>query len=197
MTVSLCLVEELSRVEAVAGARDAQCRCADRAVAAGEVEGVLGLDRVARSERSPTRPARRRLDGSGGGAGPLPTFRPRSCSHPTSPCGARPAHVLRADKVTCACGRQSKRRRSRVLGQDTLVSEAREHGRDVALDHGIAHAFWLRAPGCGEIRQVGLPEPGPDDVVVRTVRSGVSRGTEALVGRRGDLRGLDPRESLG
>ena len=43
-----------------------------------------------------------------------------------------------------------------------------------------AHAFWLRAPGCGEIRPVTLPEPGRDDVVVRTLRSGVSRGTETL-----------------
>jgi threonine dehydrogenase-like Zn-dependent dehydrogenase len=48
-----------------------------------------------------------------------------------------------------------------------------------------AHAFWLRAPGCGEIRPVALPTPGPDDVVVRTVRSGVSRGTETLVFRGG------------
>jgi threonine dehydrogenase-like Zn-dependent dehydrogenase len=62
------------------------------------------------------------------------------------------------------------------------VTETREH-RDVPPDHGIAHAFWLRAPGCGEIRPVALPEPGPDDVVVRTVRSGVSRGTETLVFR--------------
>ena len=30
-----------------------------------------------------------------------------------------------------------------------------------------------------------LPEPGPDDVLVRTVRSGVSRGTETLVFRGG------------
>jgi NADPH:quinone reductase-like Zn-dependent oxidoreductase len=44
-----------------------------------------------------------------------------------------------------------------------------------------AHAFWLRAPGCGEIRPVTLPEPGRDDVMVRTLRSGVSRGTETLV----------------
>ena len=43
----------------------------------------------------------------------------------------------------------------------------------------------VRAPGCGEIRPVGLPEPGPDDVVVRTVRSGISRGTETLVFRGG------------
>jgi threonine dehydrogenase-like Zn-dependent dehydrogenase len=48
-----------------------------------------------------------------------------------------------------------------------------------------AHAFWLRAPGHGEIRPVTLPEPGPDDVLVRTLRSGVSRGTETLVFRGG------------
>src|SRR3989440_7626125 len=47
----------------------------------------------------------------------------------------------------------------------------------------VAQAFWLREPGCGEIRPVGLPEPGPGDVVVRTVRSGISRGTETLVFR--------------
>jgi NADPH:quinone reductase-like Zn-dependent oxidoreductase len=48
-----------------------------------------------------------------------------------------------------------------------------------------AHAFWLRAPGCGEIRPVALPEPGRDDVMVRSLRSGVSRGTETLVFRGG------------
>jgi threonine dehydrogenase-like Zn-dependent dehydrogenase len=48
-----------------------------------------------------------------------------------------------------------------------------------------AHAFWLRAPGCGEIRPVALPQPGRDEVIVRTVRSGVSRGTETLVFRGG------------
>ena len=48
-----------------------------------------------------------------------------------------------------------------------------------------AHAFWLRSPGRGEIRPVALPEPGRDDVVVRTLRSGVSRGTETLVFRGG------------
>jgi threonine dehydrogenase-like Zn-dependent dehydrogenase len=44
-----------------------------------------------------------------------------------------------------------------------------------------ADAFWLRAPGIGEIRPVTLPEPGRDDVTVRTLWSGVSRGTETLV----------------
>ena len=48
-----------------------------------------------------------------------------------------------------------------------------------------ALAFWLREPGAGEIRPVTLPEPGPDDVLVRTLRSGVSRGTETLVFRGG------------
>ena len=46
-----------------------------------------------------------------------------------------------------------------------------------------AGAFWLREPGLGEIRTVPLPEPGPDEVLVRTRFSGVSRGTETLVFR--------------
>lgn len=41
------------------------------------------------------------------------------------------------------------------------------------------------APGGGEIRDEVLPTPGPNDVLVRTVRSGISRGTEALVYRGG------------
>jgi threonine dehydrogenase-like Zn-dependent dehydrogenase len=48
-----------------------------------------------------------------------------------------------------------------------------------------ARAFWLRTPGCGEIRSVTLPEQGPGDVLVRTVQSGVSRGSETLVFRGG------------
>ncbi|WP_409332560.1 zinc-dependent alcohol dehydrogenase [Trujillonella humicola] len=46
-----------------------------------------------------------------------------------------------------------------------------------------ARAFWLRAPGAGEIREVRLREPGPEDVVVRTLHTGISRGTETLVFR--------------
>jgi threonine dehydrogenase-like Zn-dependent dehydrogenase len=48
-----------------------------------------------------------------------------------------------------------------------------------------ARAYWLRTPGHGEIRPVRLPDPGPGDVFVRAVRSGVSRGTETLVFRGG------------
>src|SRR5688572_14121939 len=44
-----------------------------------------------------------------------------------------------------------------------------------------ARAFWIAAPGRGEIRSELLPPPSSDDVVIRTLFSGVSRGTEALV----------------
>ena len=47
------------------------------------------------------------------------------------------------------------------------------------------HAFWLRSPGEGEIRPVTLPDPGSGEVLVRTLCSGVSRGTETLVFRGG------------
>ncbi len=48
-----------------------------------------------------------------------------------------------------------------------------------------ARAFWLAAPGRGEIRPVALPARGEGDVLVRTLFSGVSRGTETLVFRGG------------
>jgi threonine dehydrogenase-like Zn-dependent dehydrogenase len=48
-----------------------------------------------------------------------------------------------------------------------------------------AQAFWLRAPGAGEIRAAELPPAASGDVVVRTLYSGVSRGTETLVFRGG------------
>ncbi|MDH6213116.1 zinc-dependent alcohol dehydrogenase [Streptomyces pseudovenezuelae] len=49
----------------------------------------------------------------------------------------------------------------------------------------IARAFWLSRPGQGELRDVDLPEPEADEVVVRALYSGVSRGTETLVFRGG------------
>lgn len=44
-----------------------------------------------------------------------------------------------------------------------------------------ARAFWTVAPGRGEIRGEPLPTPAEDEVLVRALHSGVSRGTEALV----------------
>jgi threonine dehydrogenase-like Zn-dependent dehydrogenase len=46
-------------------------------------------------------------------------------------------------------------------------------------------AFWVRSPGVGEIRPGTTTAPGPGDVVVRTLYSAVSRGTEATVFRGG------------
>jgi threonine dehydrogenase-like Zn-dependent dehydrogenase len=46
-------------------------------------------------------------------------------------------------------------------------------------------AFWLRSPGHGEIRPVDVATPGPGEVLVRTLYSGLSRGTETLVFRGG------------
>ena len=44
-----------------------------------------------------------------------------------------------------------------------------------------ARAFWVAAPGRGEIRVEQVREPSADEVVVRTLFSGISRGTESLV----------------
>lgn len=44
-----------------------------------------------------------------------------------------------------------------------------------------ARAFWVTAPGIGEIRAETLPRMTTGDVLVRTLYSGISRGTEALV----------------
>ncbi|MEU0432582.1 zinc-binding alcohol dehydrogenase [Streptomyces sp. NPDC006290] len=48
-----------------------------------------------------------------------------------------------------------------------------------------ARAFWLASPGHGEIRDVTLSAPTEGEVLVRTLYSGVSRGTETLVFRGG------------
>jgi 2-desacetyl-2-hydroxyethyl bacteriochlorophyllide A dehydrogenase len=44
-----------------------------------------------------------------------------------------------------------------------------------------ARAFWVAAPGRGEIRPETLPRMTSGDVLVRTLYSAISRGTEALV----------------
>ncbi len=44
-----------------------------------------------------------------------------------------------------------------------------------------ARAFWMVAPGRGEIREERLDPPADNERLVRTVATGVSRGTEALV----------------
>lgn len=46
-----------------------------------------------------------------------------------------------------------------------------------------AHAFWVVAPGRGEIRPQRLGEPAPGELLVGTVASAISRGSEGLVFR--------------
>ena len=44
-----------------------------------------------------------------------------------------------------------------------------------------ARAFWVTAPGHGEIRTQSLRSPAPGELLIRTLRSAISRGTESLV----------------
>lgn len=46
-----------------------------------------------------------------------------------------------------------------------------------------ARAFWVAAPGRGEIRVQQLRPPGPDELLIRSTASAISRGTESLVFR--------------
>src|SRR4051794_25450845 len=46
-----------------------------------------------------------------------------------------------------------------------------------------ARAFWVTAPGHGDIRSETLPDADDGQVVVRALYSGISRGTESLVFR--------------
>jgi threonine dehydrogenase-like Zn-dependent dehydrogenase len=45
----------------------------------------------------------------------------------------------------------------------------------------VARAFWTIGPGAGEIRSETLPTPASHEFLVRTLASGISRGTEATV----------------
>jgi NADPH:quinone reductase-like Zn-dependent oxidoreductase len=67
-------------------------------------------------------------------------------------------------------------------GPASVHNQPDVEGADVSR---TARAYWLSEPGSGEIRQISLPDPGPGEVRVRTLVSGVSRGTEALVFRGG------------
>jgi len=44
-----------------------------------------------------------------------------------------------------------------------------------------ARAFWTVGPGRGELRAETLPPPGAGEALVRTLATGISRGTETLV----------------
>src|SRR5262245_5789096 len=54
-------------------------------------------------------------------------------------------------------------------------------GRMPESPSDAARAFWIVAPGRGEIRSEPHGSPSARDVVVRGLYSGISRGTESLV----------------
>lgn len=47
----------------------------------------------------------------------------------------------------------------------------------------LARAYWTIAAGRGELRPEQLPTPGPDEALIRTLCTGISRGTESVVHR--------------
>ena len=49
------------------------------------------------------------------------------------------------------------------------------------MESRTASAFWVTGPGRGELRTEHLTDPGSDQLLVRTLYSGISRGTESLV----------------
>jgi threonine dehydrogenase-like Zn-dependent dehydrogenase len=51
------------------------------------------------------------------------------------------------------------------------------------IEKDLARAFWVTAPGTGEIRAEAAPVAGPGEAIVQALYSGVSRGTESLVFR--------------
>lgn len=51
------------------------------------------------------------------------------------------------------------------------------------MNAALAQACWLMEPGCAELRTEALPEPSAEQVRVRTLHSGISRGSETLVYR--------------
>ena len=76
---------------------------------------------------------------------------------------------------------RTERGRSGSRRFETGLARGRDDGR-----RSEARAFWLRAARRRrDPRRSPLPAPGPGEVLVRTLRSGVSRGTETLVFRGG------------
>ena len=51
----------------------------------------------------------------------------------------------------------------------------------MSLEKSFARAFWAKPPEPGSIRPAELAQPGDDELLVETIYSAISRGTESLV----------------
>lgn len=58
----------------------------------------------------------------------------------------------------------------------TFISKMTDSGRPTQ-----ATAYWTTGPEHGELRDEALPAPGPGEALVRTLYSGISKGTEIVV----------------
>src|SRR3954447_3029985 len=125
-----------------------------------------------------------------------PTAYPVPASQPSGPRSTAAASTASSTSCAAAPAASCRSTRSRigvVEVRNTSGPRMRwDGGSPESVEDDVRHtpsevacAFWLRAPGQGEIRSVELAAPGPDDVVVQTLFSGVSRGTETLVFRGG------------
>ena len=71
---------------------------------------------------------------------------------------------------------ESGQRRTRTLSCG-IAADLQE----TPLSDSHARAFWTLAPGRGAIEDETLPVPGPDEVLIENLYSGISRGSETLV----------------
>ena len=67
-----------------------------------------------------------------------------------------------------------------------LVKSLNQKGCEVVNSQNDARAFWVQEPGKGELVAMQLPTPKTDEILVRTLFSAISLGTERLV-FRGDV----------
>ena len=68
-----------------------------------------------------------------------------------------------------------------VVSRIKTQRQIRANTKPMTIDY--ARAYWVTAPGQGALREEILSPPGPGEVLVRTLYSGISRGSEALVFR--------------
>src|ERR1700722_10547444 len=86
---------------------------------------------------------------------------------------------------SCSSEPRSSRPGASVLSADARCGRALLAGRSIAgkVSCVPARALFHTAPRCVEIREVPTPRPAAGEVLVRTVCSGISGGTERLVYR--------------
>src|SRR5688500_1176832 len=85
-------------------------------------------------------------------------------------------HPLRSTSRRSSRGRPCTR--SQTRGRHCNGATAASECADMPDE---ARAFWVTAPGRGEIRGEALRPPAEGEVVITALYSGISRGTEALV----------------